>query len=115
MNSVGDPVSKVVNALVKPRQGIFGNRHDGTEKGTGWLGLLQRPDGGVSTEITVGVPINGRETTIPLLVPTLDPAEVNFLLNTDPSRIGKIPESILQKAVSHAKQRMLLQKSPFVD
>ena len=118
LNAVSvDPATKVTNALMQSgqKQLPLQPRVDGSKKGSGWLGLLARPDGNVSSEISVGVPINGKETTIPLLVPTLDPSEVNWLLNTDPQAMKTIPESILRKAVTHAEQRMLLQQSPFVD
>ena len=54
-----------------PTQRNFGMREDGTPKGMGWLGLLKRPDGKVSSELSVGVEINGKETLLPLFVPTL--------------------------------------------
>lgn len=88
----------------------FGNRADGSKKGNGFLGVLQRPDGGVSTEITVGVNINGKETDIPTLVPTLTKAEVDSLLKGD-----KPSDAIVQKAVDHAKSRIAAGKSVFAD
>jgi hypothetical protein len=39
----------------------YGNRPDGSAKGGGYFGELKRPDGGVSTEISVGVGIDGKE------------------------------------------------------
>jgi hypothetical protein len=96
--------------------GQFGARPDGTQKGTGWLGMLPRPDGGVSTELSAGVEIGGKETLIPLLVPTLAPDEVNWLLKAaedDPQFFNKMPPSILDKAVQHATQRIHLGLNPF--
>ncbi|KKN03162.1 hypothetical protein LCGC14_1110370, partial [marine sediment metagenome] len=52
----------------------YGQRADGTQKGTGFFGELQLPDGGVATEYSVGVQLKskgGKETEIPSLVPTL--------------------------------------------
>lgn len=89
----------------------FGNRADGTKKGNGFLGVLQRPDGGVSTEISVGVNLDGKETEVPLLVPTLNKNEVDTLLSLPPGQ--KPPPEIVQKAVDHAKERIALGKSPF--
>lgn len=107
------PVAPVMNQkgeLVTPPpaadQGEF--RADGSRKGDGFLGPLKTPDGRVSTEISIGVELNGREVQIPTLVPTLTGAEINSLLNGDaPSK------AIVDKAVAHAKQRMAVGKSPF--
>ena len=87
-------------------------RPDGSQKGNGFLGILQRPDGKVSSEISVGVEMDGKEMDIPTLVPTLTPAEVNYLLNMDIEH-GKIPDSIIDKAVAHARMRMSQGKSVF--
>jgi len=79
-------------------------RPDGSKKGNGYFGVLQRPDGMESTEISVGVNIGGKEMDIPTLVPTLTEEEKNYLLNMPmtehPTR------AIIQKAVTHAKKRM---------
>lgn len=88
----------------------YGNRADGTPKGRGFLGELKRPDGNVSTEISVGVQINGKETDIPTLVPTLTKDEIQSLLNGD-----KPSDAIVQKAVDHAKMRISQGKSVFAD
>ena len=89
----------------------WGKREDGTAKGSGFLGVLRRPDGGVSTEISVGVQINGKETEIPTLVPTLTRAEVNTMLNLPDGQ--KVPDSIIAKATAFAKTRIAQGKSPF--
>ena len=86
----------------------FGRRQDGTAKGNGFLGVLRRPDGNVSTEISIGVNIGGKEMDIPTLVPTLTQDEVKHLLaNGEPTR------SIVQKAVDHAKARLAAGRSVF--
>jgi len=88
----------------------YGLRKDGTPKGKGFLGELKRPDGKVSTELSIGVDFDGKETEIPSLVPTLTQEEVDYLLEgNEPT-----PE-IVQKAVDHAKGRMSEGKSPFAD
>ena len=87
-------------------------RSNGTQKGTGWLGVLKRPNGGVSTELSIGVNMDGKEQEIPLLVPTLSPEEVNWLLTNNPDP-NTVPQPIVDKAVSHAKQRMGAGFSPF--
>lgn len=86
----------------------FGNRADGTKKGTGFFGLLKRPDGAVSTELSVGVEIDGRETEIPLLVPSLSKDEIDFLLGG-----GEPTEEIMSKAFEFAVGRIKGGKSPF--
>jgi hypothetical protein len=92
----------------------FGKRPDGTAKGTGFLGVLHRPDGNVSTEISVGVPVNGKEMDIPTMVPGLSQQEVNWLLTTPVDRVAKeLPDSIRQKAIAHARQRIARGLSPF--
>lgn len=88
----------------------YGNRPDGTQKNTGFLGELKRPDGGVSTEISVGVNIGGKEMDIPTLVPTLTKPEIDSLLAGE-----KPSDAIVQKAVDHAKQRIADGKSVFAD
>ena len=86
------------------------------EKGTGWLGPMKRPDGGISTEISMGTAIGGKEVEIPLMVPTLNEKEIKYLLNTpieSKTFMDKMPSSIIKKAVDHANMRMKQGKSPF--
>ena len=94
----------------------YGNRPDGSKKGLGWLGIQERPDGGVSTEISIGVEIDRKETSIPLMVPGLQKMELQWLLSTPVEEIAKtVPESIMDKAVAHAKKRIAAGQSPFKD
>lgn len=94
----------------------YGKRPDGTAKGSGWMGELERPDGKVSTEISVGVQIDGEERNIPLIVPGLDKMELQWLLNTDPKDIAsQVPKNIMDKAVRHARERLKQGQSPFKD
>lgn len=90
-------------------------RADGSQKGNGWLGLLRRPDGGVSSEISIGVELNGKEQDIPLLVPTLSRPEVDKLLTikTDENFNQNLPASIKQKAIAFARKRLGAGLSPF--
>lgn len=92
----------------------FGKRPDGTPKGNGWLGVLKRPDGDVSTELTIGVELDGKEVNIPLIVPTLSPDEVKYLLKSEPGKMP-IPDEIMNKAVDHAVGRLREGKSPYAD
>lgn len=96
----------------------YGNRPDGAPKGMGFFGELKRPDGNVSTEISVGVGINGKEMEIPLIVPSLNKKELDYLLKTDvesKSFFQNMPPSIMDKAYKHATTRMKIGKSPFAD
>lgn len=88
----------------------YGRRADGTQKGAGFLGELKRPDGSVSTEISIGVEFDGQEREIPTLVPTLTKKEIDHLL------AGEAPtETIIDKAVAHARKRIDAGKSPFAE
>jgi hypothetical protein len=91
----------------------WGTRADGSPKGDGFLGVLPRADGKVSSEISVGVKIDGKEVEIPTLVPTLTADEKQWLLSNDVSDPKKIPSAILDKAVAYAKPRLAAGKSPF--
>lgn len=94
----------------------YGKRPDGTPKGSGYFGEIKRPDGNVMTEISIGVGLNGKETLIPLIVPTLNKSELNYLMRNNPESkmfMEKMPKSIMDKAVDHAVMRMKENKSPF--
>lgn len=83
-------------------------RADGTTKGPGFLGPLPFKDGRTSTEISIGVKVNGKEMEIPSLVPTLTKPEIDSLLK------GERPsDAIVAKAVAHAEQRIKDGKSVF--
>lgn len=73
------------------------------------------PDGssGVATEFSVGVNFDGTETEIPTIVPTLDPNELQLLTSDIIPNKGEIPESIMRKAIDHAKLRISQGLSPF--
>lgn len=106
--------SPAMKALLAPAQNVpqsnFGLREDGTAKQNGFLGVLNRPDGSVSSELSIGVNMDGKEVSIPSMVPTLSSQELQYLLNG-----GSPTASIIQKAVEHAKGRMAQGKSPFAD
>jgi hypothetical protein len=96
----------------------YGMRPDKTAKGAGYFGEIKRPDGNVMTEISIGVGLNGKETLIPLVVPTLNRSELNYLMKADPQSkmfMEKMPKSIMDKAVDHAVTRMKENKSPFAN
>jgi hypothetical protein len=86
----------------------YGNRYQSNQpKGVGYYGELQRPDGGHSTELSVDV---GRGD-IPAMVPGLSTAEMSALLSAKDGE--KFPNSVYDKAASHAAFRELNGQSPW--
>lgn len=100
----------------RDRRGVsetgYGNRADGTQKGNGFLGPQTMRDGSndVATEMSIGVTIDGEETEIPTLIPTLTHDELAFLLNGGDPRERK---AIVDKAIKHAEGRKAEGLSPF--
>ena len=88
----------------------YGKRADGTEKGSGYFGEIKRPDGNISTELSVGINIGGKEVEIPTLVPTLNRGEIDYLVGG-----GKPTKEILDKAVRFSFDRIKQGKSPFAN
>jgi hypothetical protein len=92
-------------------------RPDGSVKSMkGYLGAIERPDGTVSTEISVGFEINGKEMDIPLMVPGLTKEEINYLITTDiqgEDFFKNMPKSIVDKAIDHAEKRIKEGKNVF--
>lgn len=77
-------------------------------KGPGWLGTLKRPDGGVSTELSIGVGLGGAEVDIPSLIRGLTDEEIAWLLADLP-----MTDEIAGLASEHAMQRLSRGRSPF--
>lgn len=88
-------------------------RADGSDKGQGFLGLLKRPDGKVSSEISIGVEVNGKEVEVPTMVPTLSQSQLDYLMTHPVGEGHPIPRDIVQKATDYARQRIDAGKSPF--
>jgi len=86
-------------------------RPDGSLKKGGFLGVVNRPAGGVSTEYSIGMPIFGKETDVPSMVPTLTPHELYFLMTLP--REQPIPDVVADKARRSAEIRMSTGQSPF--
>jgi hypothetical protein len=109
------PPNVGVRAPIYPQppgnQGVnSGLRPDGAPKGLGYFGPIQRPDGKISTELTIGLPINGRQMDVPMLVPTLTREEMDHLLS------GGTPTlEIAQKAGRFALERLRAGKSIFAE
>lgn len=85
-------------------------RKDGSQKGMGFLGPLKFHDGSTSSELSIGVNMDGKEVEIPSLVPTLLPEEIKHLLGG-----GKPTPEIVQKAVDHARMRQQANRPVFAD
>ena len=86
----------------------YGLRPDGTPKGEGWLGPLKRPGGGVSSELSVDFDFDGKKVYLPLLVPTLNQQEIDYLLNG-----GNPTPDIKKKAIDHYLKMKSEGKGPF--
>jgi hypothetical protein len=83
-------------------------RSDGSEKRNGFLGPILRPDGDTSTELSIGVPIFGKETEIPSMIPGISGKELNQMMTND-----NIPANVIDLARRHAAIRMATNQSPF--
>jgi hypothetical protein len=94
---------------------VMGLRNDGTQKDKGFLGELQLPGGGVATEYSIGVEIDGQEVEIPTLVPTLTEQERSVMVNDIIPNKKQIPQQIANKAIIHANKRINAGQSPFFD
>ena len=88
----------------------YGLRHDGTPKGTGWLGPLPTHDGGVATEQTFDVDIDGQKHYMPLLVPGHSTEDMNAILSG-----GKPSKEAFDRAIGHGLRRKKQGLSPYVD
>lgn len=87
----------------------YGMREDNMPKGTGYFGALPRIDNpnDVSSELSIGTEIDGKETLIPSMVPTLNRQELDYMLSNPIDFKHPIGQSIMQKAVQHARQRTI--------
>jgi len=112
-----DFVSSVERAIALKKRTGYGSRPDGTSKGMGWLGELRLPDGGVATEYTMQSDAvkdpKGQRIDFPTLVPTLTAEEVRLMVGDIIPNKKDIPETIIQKAIDHAKTRINRGQSVF--
>jgi hypothetical protein len=99
-----------INVINPSRQEMerWGKRQDGSNKGLGFFGVLQRPDGNVSSELSFEFQADGKSISAPLIVPTLTRGEITHLLNGE-----KPTEAIYRKAQAFAMQRIGEGKSTF--
>ena len=89
----------------------YGLRNSGEgAKGKGYFGALPTKEGGVATEISSEFTYKGKNVEHPLIVPTLNKAELDHLLS------GKEPtDAIYSKAQAFAKKRIDEGKSAFAE
>ena len=96
------PLSDITPAPERP-QGLVPQPR---QKGPGYFGELNLPGGGVATEYSIGVNLDGKETEIPSLVPTLTEEELALMVNDIIPNKKQIPKTIVNKAIIHAKQKI---------
>lgn len=113
VNATIDAISKDMAKAFKSSEG-YGKRPDGTDKGAGYLGELKMTDGSdrVVTEMSIGVQIDGKETQIPTVVPTLNQEQLSYILKGGDVTKRK---DIIQAAVDHAGARIEKGLSPYAD
>jgi len=94
-------------------------RADGSMKGLGFLGPLKRSDGGISSEVSIGMDMGKGEMEVPTMVPTLAKHEVLYLLNTPQEKWKELApdvwQSITKKAAAHASDRIKSGKSVWAE
>lgn len=109
--------------VIKPLpQKDYGKRRDGKPKGPGFLGPVTAGKD-TMTELTIGLPIRQADGTevemdVPTMVPTLTPAELNYLKanrNRLPGPGHPIFDVIAGKAKTHAEERIASGQSPFIE
>ena len=89
----------------------YGLRNSGEgAKGKGYFGALPNKEGGVSTEISSEFTYKGKNVEHPLIVPTLNKAELDHLLEGK-----KATDAIYSKAQAFAKKRIDEGKSVFAE
>lgn len=105
---------KSIKKPTPPPRNNGNTRPDGTKKGKGFLGEIKRPDGKVSTELSIGVNIDGKEVLIPTMVPGLTKEEITHLTSGkyNPQARKGIDDVISRKAIEFAKERAA-KKQPF--
>lgn len=99
------------SAILQSQGGLapMGIRHSGQgAKGLGYFGKIPTPDGSFATELSSEFEHDGKTIEHPLLVPTLDAAEINTLVSG-----GEPTQQIYDKAQRHAIVRILRGESPF--
>lgn len=94
----------------------FGTRSDGSRKWTGWIGVHEGRGANAGTsvsEMSIGVPVRGKEMDIPTMVPGLDPDEFDSVLRLEDPK--DLPDSAVKKATGHAEKMIDAGRSPFLE
>ncbi len=94
----------------------LGTRSDGSKKWTGWIGVHEGRGANAGTsvsEMSIGVPVRGKEMDIPTMVPGLDPDEFDSVLRLEDPK--NLPASAVKKAVGHAEKMLDAGRSPFLE
>lgn len=86
---------------------------NGDQKQAGWRGILSDGKGGVMTEVSTGVKIDGKEVEIPLIVPESTKEDLQRIAKIANGELTQIPDDLLEKALSFAKKRIAEGKSAF--
>lgn len=111
LDAVPTPTRRPDIASDWPDRG-YGLREDKTQKGKGFMGMIKRPNDKLkSSEISVGVNIDGKEVLIPSMVPTLTKSQLDVLLSLPPGTVP--PRDIIQAASKFAQDRISKGLPPF--
>jgi hypothetical protein len=87
-----------------------GQRADGSNKGTGYMGVLTNAKGSPISEYSIGVEIGGKQMDIPSIVPTLSAVEIKSVLDASANDQMVSPQ-VIRKATAFAQQRLAEGKS----
>ena len=91
----------------------YGKRYGSNDyKQAGYFGEIPLGSGDVATEYSIGQDINGKNVEMPSIVPTLTYDELEAIKKSASSNYA-IPQSVYEKALEHAKQRIASGRSPF--
>lgn len=91
----------------------WGTRQNGDPKNAGWRGILYDGEGGVMTEVSIGVQIDNQEVQIPLIVPATTNEQLDTIAKIATDETVEVPIQLKNKAVEWALERITENKSPF--
>lgn len=106
----GGPVLQGMLSSLAPNPD-WGPRMDGSPKGNGFFGPLMRPDGNMSSELSIDFDHGGRKILAPLIVPTMSKDQLDRLLARKDGE--PLPPDVVQNAQQHAIQRIMTGKPTF--
>lgn len=91
----------------------WGTRQNGDPKNAGWRGILYDGEGGVMTEVSIGVQIDNQEVQIPLIVPATTNEQLDTIAKIATDETVEVPIQLKNKALEWALERITENKSPF--